>query len=128
MREITQYEAKPETAEVYSKSFWDFCLLIFYLILTLKHAIQKYVKICISVPILAILVLTVSKGACAVLCLRGGRGLTWVTWRRGEPCVGRVDRHSHDAERERGADVWGVDTKGEELGSSPRPEGEWITS
>lgn len=79
MREITQYEAKPETAEVYSKSFWDFCLLIFYLILTLKHAIQKYVKICISVPILAILVLTVSKGACAVLCLRGGRGLTWVT-------------------------------------------------
>lgn len=67
--------------------------------------------------------LTASKGVCPVLCFRGGRGLTCVTWRRGEPWVGSVDRPSHDAEREMGADVWGVDTKGEELGSSPRPRG-----
>lgn len=34
--------------------------------------------------------------------------------------VGRVDRHSHDAEWERGAECGGAEGVGEELGSSPR--------
>lgn len=65
--------------------------------------------------------LTDSGGRCAPLCLRGGRGLTWVTWRKGEPFVGRVDRHSHDAEWVSGAECGGAEGVGEELGSSPKP-------
>lgn len=65
--------------------------------------------------------LTDSGGRCPALCLRGGRGLTWVTWRKGEPLVGRVDRHSHDAEWVRGAECGGAEGVGEGLASSPRP-------
>ena len=65
--------------------------------------------------------LTDSGGRCPALCLRGGRGLTWVTWRKGEPLVGRVDRHSHDAEWVRGVECGGAEGVGEGLASSPRP-------
>lgn len=65
--------------------------------------------------------LTDSGVRCPALCLRGGRGLTWVTWRKGEPLVGRVDRHSHDAEWVRGAECGGAEGVGEGLASSPRP-------
>lgn len=66
--------------------------------------------------------LTDSGGKCPALCRRGGRGRAWVTWRKGEPLVGRVDRHSHDAEWVRGAEWGGAEGVGEELGSSPKPE------
>ena len=79
---------------------------------------------CMTYTVYSIVVrqyVTISTGACPALCLLGGRGLTWVTWRRGAPWVGRVDRPSHEAERERGAAGRGTDSEGEELGSSPRP-------
>lgn len=69
--------------------------------------------------------LTDSGGRWAARCLRGGRGLTWVTWRRGEPLVGRVERHSQDAEWVRGAEWGGAEGVGEGLGSSPRPTTRW---
>ncbi|TNN74477.1 hypothetical protein EYF80_015257 [Liparis tanakae] len=60
-----------------------------------------------------------SGGGCPALCVRGGRGRTWVTWRSGEPLVGSVDRHSHDAEWLRGAECGGTEgVGGEGLGSS----------
>lgn len=65
--------------------------------------------------------LTDSGGRCPALCLRGGRGLTWVTWRKGEPLVGRVDKHSQDAEWLRGAGCGGAGGVGEGLASSPKP-------
>lgn len=65
--------------------------------------------------------LTASGGRCPALCLRGGRGLTWVTWRKGEPLVGSVDKHSQDAEWLRGARCWGAGGVGEGLASSPKP-------
>lgn len=65
--------------------------------------------------------LTDSGGRWTALCLRGGRGLTWVTWRKGEPLVGRVDRHSQDAEWENWAEGVGAEGVGEALGSSARP-------
>lgn len=73
MRAITQYEAKPKCI----RSNFVTCV---YFISTLKMLYKDMKKFSIGVPILAmIMVLTVSKGACAVLCLRGGRGLMWVT-------------------------------------------------
>lgn len=35
--------------------------------------------------------------------------------------MGRVDKHSHDAEWVRGAECGGAEGVGEELGSSPKP-------
>lgn len=66
--------------------------------------------------------LTDSEGRCPARCLRGGRGLTWVTWRKGEPLVGRVDKHSHEAEWVRGAGCGGAGGVGEGLASSPKPK------